>query len=76
MELMTEAQIEKAARMLCKMDGKNPDEQIGHAAEPDEYGFVHDVFLYSPRWALVAVQVRQADRLQVIMDLARKGKIL
>lgn len=54
---MTESQIEFAARKLCELRGINPDEIVGHEAEPDANGFVLAVLCHSPAWTLVRKEI-------------------
>lgn len=44
---MTEQQIEKAAREYCRLLGLDPDEMVGHGADPTSNGLVMSVILYS-----------------------------
>lgn len=55
---MTDQQLEKAAREYCRLTGENPDEQVGHGADANEYGVVPAVMLYSPRWTRVARHIK------------------
>jgi|688.fasta_scaffold1333883_2 hypothetical protein len=71
--LLTEAQLEIAARKYCELAGLNPDEQVGHGAEPDESGVVLDVMLYSPRWKRVAIKIAQYDIVRVCIAFAQRG---
>ena len=55
---MSEDGIERVARKLCEVRGQNPDELIGHGAKADPSGFTSAIWLHSPRWSLVADEVR------------------
>lgn len=62
--MMTDAQMEAAARELCRLRGQNADELIGHGAQADERGFTPMVCLYSLRWELAAKELRNLEALQ------------
>jgi hypothetical protein len=70
--LLSEAQLEVAARKYCELAGLNPDEQVGHRADPDEMGVVLDVMLYSPRWKRVAIKIAQYDIVRVCIAFAQR----
>ena len=55
--MLTEQQIEAAARWLCDQDGVDPDAQTGHSAPPDKDGYVLGVQLYSPAWRFKAREI-------------------
>lgn len=59
--MLTDKQIELAARHYCELLGLDPDEQVGHGAEPDSNGFVPDVMLYCRRWQLVARKLKERE---------------
>ena len=59
--LLTDEQLEKAARHLCFMRGQDLDRDIGHGAPVDEYGFQLGILLYSPRWRLTADELRELN---------------
>lgn len=64
--MMTEAQLEAAARELCRLRGVDPDKSTGHGAEPGPSGATCDVWMYSPAWCLAVKEVRARN----IMDEA------
>jgi hypothetical protein len=70
--LLSEAQLEIAARKYCELAGLNPDEQVGHGADPDENGIVLAVMLYSPRWKIVAQQIARYDIVRVCIAFAQR----
>jgi len=70
--LLTDAQLEIAARKYCEIAGINPDEQVGHGAEPDENGYVFAVMLYSPRWKRVATEIARYDIVRVCIAFAQR----
>jgi hypothetical protein len=61
---MTEDQIERAARALCRMRGLDPDGIVGHDAPVGPSGYQPGVMLCSPRWQLVAREIRTALQIQ------------
>ena len=65
--------VERAARALCDIRGLNADEMVGHGAKPNGSGFVPAVLLYSPRWQLVADEVR--DRMDMDAAIATASEV-
>lgn len=58
--MLTENQLEMAAREYCRIKGVDPDEMIKHG--PDPIGsVVHSILLESPRWERVARILREQD---------------
>lgn len=56
---MTPEHLERAARMVCRMRGLDPDERVGHGVDPSPGSdYVPDCMVYSPRWARVAREVK------------------
>lgn len=52
--MLTDDQLEKAARAYCASAGLDPDEKVGHGAPPSSDGWAPAVLMYSPRWRIVA----------------------
>ena len=48
--MLSEEQIERAARKLCELRGIDPDALVSHEADPSPGGFLPDILLYSPAW--------------------------
>lgn len=65
---MNEQQIEQAARKLCELRGLDPDQLLGHGAKPDANGMVPAVLLRSPRWQLVAEQIKDFYQVAQAID--------
>lgn len=63
--MMTEAQIEAAARELCRLRGEDPD------ARAWSLGSVNREV---PLWETVAKQVRDHDRLDTAVRVGREAK--
>lgn len=63
--------LESAARELCHLRGQDPDEMVGHGAEPNKGGWVPDVLISSPRWVLAARELEDFDRLACALSLLR-----
>lgn len=61
---MTEDQIERAARALCRMRGLDPDEMVGHDAPVGPGWYQPAVMLSSPRWEFFAHEIRAALQIQ------------
>lgn len=51
--------VESIAIRLCQIRNLNPFEVISHGADPDAYGIVYDVLLYSERYTRVVREVEQ-----------------
>jgi hypothetical protein len=56
---MNAAQLERAARRLCKLRGVDPEMRVAHGADPDHNGHIPCVLLYSPMWTRLAREVRE-----------------
>ena len=54
---LTEQQLERAARALCKERGVDPDGMTGHSPPPDSRGIVAAVLLHSPTWKFAAREI-------------------
>ena len=54
---LTEEQLERAARSLCRERGVDPDARMPHGPAPTGQGLVHAVLLYSPAWTLAAREI-------------------
>ncbi len=66
---MDKAWMERAARKVCEMRGFNPDELVSHGPPPDPLGMMALVLLRSPRWRLVANEVRAHHQVaQALVD--------
>lgn len=57
--MLTEQQLEQAARMLCEIRGISPD-KITHAVAPDEYGLL----FHAPAWKFAANEIRQHEQIE------------
>lgn len=51
---MNAKQLEAASREYCRLVQRDPDEIIGHGADPDAHGVTTLQFYYSRRWERVA----------------------
>lgn len=69
---MNEAQIEIAARQLCKIRGIDPDERVMHGADPNPDGTVYAIALYSPAWTRAAREIEYQQQILEAYDLAKK----
>ena len=54
---LTEEQLERAGRALCRERGVDPDGLVGHGPPPTAQGLVHAVLLQSPAWRLAAREI-------------------
>ena len=66
MNLLTDDQLERAARMYCELAKMDPDERVQHG-HPEGYA----VALYSPRWRLVAAEIRDHELKAMCVDTVR-----
>jgi hypothetical protein len=69
--MMTEQQIEIAAREYCRLTQVDPDEQIGHSPAPTSNGRNHEKQVTWPRWKVVAERISQIDIIQHCMDVGK-----
>lgn len=51
-------EYEGIARRYCELMGIDPDQEVGHEADPGPDGFVPGVCVISPRWRLVAKEAK------------------
>lgn len=68
--VLSERQLEIAARELCKLRHQDPDTPIPHGSQPNDMGFAYDVCFYSPRWQLVANQIEAHLQVMSVIDHA------
>jgi hypothetical protein len=64
---VTEQQLERAVRELCRLRGIDPDRMVAHGADPIDRGdhcFVPAVLLHSPAWQRVAREVITWDQVR------------
>lgn len=57
---MTPEQLERSARHYCKLMGVDPDELVGHGADPNPSGYTPMVLMHSPRWKLITRELHDA----------------
>lgn len=72
---MTEQQLEAAARKLCELRGLDPDQRVSHGAPPNNMGYVPAVLLYSPRWQMVAGEIRGFYQIAQALDSVLSGDL-
>ena len=65
---MTDDQLKQAARMLCEMRRQNPDGLVNHGLKPNSDGYVVDIAIQSPRWDLVAEEIKDHLLLHKAID--------
>jgi hypothetical protein len=56
--VMSEKELETAARYYCRLQGLDPDESVAQNSEPDG-GISYDVLWYGPRWRRFIKIIRQ-----------------
>jgi hypothetical protein len=66
MAILTETQIEVAAKKYCELAGLDPEKWVQVPSPTDDRGFTYDVYIQHKQWRLVASRVRE----QNIMDEA------
>lgn len=71
---MKDRQLRYAARKLCELRGINPDDSVPHGADPDSYGFVPAVLLYSPAWTRALIEIENRDDLDRAMKFGNEYK--
>jgi hypothetical protein len=73
--MLTESQVEAAAREYCRLRGEDPDRQVYHGADPDGRGIVPDVLLSSRLWERAARDIREFDLLRAAVAAAETTTI-
>ena len=69
--MLTEKQLEIAARELCRLRGRDPDQNVCHGAEPDPVtGYVPAIALFSLQWRLVAKEIRGYEMIAAAINTA------
>ena len=73
--MMTEKQIEVAARKFCEMLGLDPDARVGHGVDVEDgyTGLVPAVAIYSPQWTRYAREIKRAAMMQDAIAAALQG---
>lgn len=69
--MLTDEQLELAARKYCELAGMDPDKMVPHGAEPSPEGFIPMVLLHSPCWQLVAKILRDTERQLHAIEIAK-----
>lgn len=68
--MLNDYQLEIAARRLCDLRGVDPDKQMCHGATSRDDGMTNLIAYYSPRWCLVAQEIRDFEALTESMNFA------
>ncbi len=72
--MLTESQLEIAARELCRLRGHDPDQKVCHGADPyPDTGYVPAVALFSPLWRLTAKEIRGYEMIAHSIKLAENA---
>ena len=66
--MMTDAQIEVAARELCRLRGQDPDASVGHSRAGSL------AWYYSKAWTLAVDEIRARDQIDEAMRVGREAK--
>lgn len=69
MSMLTDAELKTAAMLYCKAFGLDPEEKVQHG-HPSGLA----VALYSPRWMLVAAEIKDHDAKAEAIEGARHGQ--
>lgn len=68
---MTDAQIEIAARKLCKLHGINPDDECPYIQPPDIFGTPVSGIWFIPRWKVAADAIRRHLLMQEVIEFGK-----
>lgn len=55
--MINESVVERAAKVLCKSRGIDPNHMIPHTADPNPNGLVPGIILRSPAWVLARTEI-------------------
>ena len=69
--MLTERQLELAARKLCELRGHDPEKLVGHGPIPNADGSVNAVYLQSPRWILAKQEIMDFINIQRAIEYAK-----
>jgi hypothetical protein len=69
--MMTDTQLETAAREYCRLTNMDPDQEIEHPGPPNPDGEIKLASVYWPRWQVVAEKIAQVDIMQHCMDVGK-----
>jgi len=72
-EMMTESQLESAAREYCRLAEIDPDVSIGHSAQPNANGMITLQLCYSPQWKIIAQTMAQADLVNHCLEVGKSN---
>jgi hypothetical protein len=73
--MMTETQLEIAAREYCRLAGIDAEKKVGTSPAPNPDGTVNMVCLWVPAWKPVAEMIAQQDLVRHCIDLANAGAV-
>lgn len=68
--MLTEQQVETAARKLCELRGIDPDALVSHCADPSPQGYIPAILLHSPAWTRAKREVVDHWRLTEALRVA------
>lgn len=69
-QLLSEKQIEIAAKMYCELAGINPDKLVQAPTPTDDRGFTYDVFCQQKQWIVIADSIRQQNLINQSINYA------
>lgn len=69
--MLTEKQLELAAKRYCEIKGVDPESKASHSPKPNEDETVNMVMLISPLWTLVADLIKEQDIIFNCIEYAR-----
>ncbi len=72
--MMSDKQLKVAARELCLLRGVDPDQRVGHEADPSPNGYIPAVRLYSPAWILAIKEIKAQEQIESAMMLGRNSE--
>lgn len=75
LRMMTDRQLEIAAREYCRLTNLDPEEEIGHSPAPIPTGASHTTSVHWPRWKVVAEKISQIDIMQHCMGVGKSAAV-
>lgn len=70
MAILTEQQLELAARKYCELAGLDPEKMVAAPTPVDERGFTRDVYIEHRQWLSVALKLREHNLFDEAIRLA------
>ncbi len=70
--MLTESQLETAAREYCRLAGTDPEAKVVTSPPPNADGTVYAVCIWVPAWRKVASMLAQQDLVRHCIDFSKQ----